>query len=388
MKRLLILVLPMLAAACGLLDSEKPGKPKIEDERLQSLAKMFAELPLGSDHLQEVHDAVEASSGRGYDEEYTMECLLNAPGSGVGETRETKGNSTGGSYGNPLRNLIRSYFQSHSSSSFTKSSVDDMMGQLAASGYQLYWPFSDSWDGESFPVITFDPGFGAESNYGYAISFLEDGTRVVDSVYVDEQVAMERPVWVLNRNSDAGFSPVDLFDAVSILTKSGNRPETQPAGSGHRRLMMKSFKMLRQFDTWFRGASEFNVKCGSVEGFTASTEAELKLYSPSVTDFTIVVKRKYVNKTLPFDVILVSDFSTQLDKIAFLVTEDDGGTRTNWKCQAQVKFQSKTYGFDVDLPYNEKDDIVWRGQLSARFFEEEDIVSGRFGDVVIDFELE
>ena len=152
--------------------------------------------------------------------------------------------------------------------------------------------------------------------------------------------------------------------------------------------MLKSFKMLRNYDSWFGGASEFWIKCGSVEGFTASTEAELKLYYPSVTDFMIVVKRKYVGKELPFEAIMVTDFTNQLEKLAFLIVEDDGGTRANWKCSAVVKVQSKSYGVEMDIPYNEKDDIVWRGQLSAAFFEEADTVTGRFGDVVCTFELE
>lgn len=266
----------------------------------------------------------------------------------------------------------------------------------------MYWPYSENWDGETFPLITFDPGYGAESNYGYSVSFLEDGTRKIDSVYVDERVAMKRPVWVLNSNSDSGFSPVDLFSTMlptrgeergiqplpACSDSSQSRTTAATSGTRYRKLMMKSFKMLRHYDSWFRGASEFICKIGSVEGFTASTEAELKLYSPSVTDFVIVVKRKYLGKELPFESLLVSDFSEQLDKLAFLVTEDDGGTRTNWRCQASVKIQSKTYGFDIDIPYNEKDDIVWRGQLSKQFFEEQDLVSGRFGDVIITFELE
>ena len=53
-----------------------------------------------------------------------------------------------------------------------------------------------------------------------------------------------------------------------------------------------------------------------------------------------------------------------------------------------VKVQSKSYGITADIPYNEKDDIVWRGQLSTHFFEEEDVVTARFGDVRISFELE
>lgn len=152
--------------------------------------------------------------------------------------------------------------------------------------------------------------------------------------------------------------------------------------------MLKSLKMLRNYDSWFGGASEFWVKCGSVDGFHGSTEDDLKSYTPTVTDFIIVVKRRNVGKELPFEAILVSDFSNQLDMLAFLVTEDDGGTRTSWKCDATVKINSKSYGFVLDIPYNEKDDIVWRGQLSARFFEEEDVVIGRFGDIIISFELD
>ena len=146
--------------------------------------------------------------------------------------------------------------------------------------------------------------------------------------------------------------------------------------------------MLRHYDSWFRGASEFWVKCGAVNGFSASTEAELKLYSPSVTDFMVVVPRKYLGKKLEMDSIILTDFTNPLDNLAFLITEDDGGTQSSWKCSATVKVNSKSYGFDVNIPYNEKDDIVWRGQLSASFFQAEDIVSGRFGDVILEFALE
>ena len=415
MKRLALLALTL--AACTPIyipDTQPDHTPEYEDLNLERLAKMFAALPIDASHLQEVYDAVGASSGNGYDEEYTMDRLIAAPGSGVGSAPGTR---SARSYENPLRNLIRDYLESNAP---TKASVEDLLEQLSQSDYQLYWPYSEDWDGTTYPIITFDPGFGAESNYGYAISFLEDGTRVADSVYVDEGVAKRRPVWVLNSNSDAAFTPLEFFTKSSAPTlrtggceAAANGPEEasgrlwplrtggRGASSGpepeasdiapqlkHRRLMLKSLKMLRNYDTWFGGASEFWIKCGSADGFVGSTEEELKLFTPSVTDFVVVVKRKHVGKALPFEAILVSDFTSQIDKLAFLVTEDDGGTRTTWKCDATVKIQSKAYGITLDLPYNQKDDIVWRGQLAARFFEEEDVVRGRFGDVEIEFELE
>lgn len=36
--------------------------------------------------------------------------------------------------------------------------------------------------------------------------------------------------------------------------------------------------------------------------------------------------------------------------------------------------------------YRDKDDIVWRGQLSTNFFKGNNVVTGRFGDVRITFE--
>ena len=414
MKRFFFILVCVAAASCSLLVPDEPGseKTKIEDRNLQDLARMFAELPMETGHLQEVFDAVIESSEAGYDEEYTLDCLLTDPGAGVGAHKarskaaaaanslesddvagdgRAKSKAASGGYANPLRNLIREYLDTHPEAKMTKAataSTDDMLEQLAASGYQVYWPYSENWDGKTYPVITFDPGYGAESNYGYAISYSEDGTRVIDSVYVDERVARKRPVWVLNSNSDSGFSPIDLFSTVLPSRSSLQDAPATKGSSRYRKLIMKSFRMLRNYDSWFGGASEFNIKCGSVEGFSASTEAELKLFSPSVTDLVIVVKRKYVGKELPFEAILVTDFSEQLDKLAFMVTEDDGGTRTSWKCQASVKIQSKSYGFEIDMPFNEKDDIVWRGQLTRQFFQEEDLISGRFGDVIITFELE
>ena len=111
------------------------------------------------------------------------------------------------------------------------------------------------------------------------------------------------------------------------------------------------------------------------------------LYSPTVTDFMVVVKRGQVGTPVPFNAVLVSDWTDQLENCAFLITEDDGGTRTTWKCSAMVKINSKSYGFDINIPFNTRDDIVWRGQLSRRFFEANTDVTGHFGDVDLIFEI-
>ena len=124
-----------------------------------------------------------------------------------------------------------------------------------------------------------------------------------------------------------------------------------------------------------------------MEDFTATTEAELRLYNPLVTDFMIVVKRNQVGKPQNFNAILMSDWSEDTDACAFMITEDDGGTRTEWKCTALVRIASKSYGIEVNLPFNSRDDIVWRGQLAGKWLEATSNMVGHFGDVDLTFEV-
>lgn len=374
-NKILAAVLPLLFS-CVAEEQHGPdfsGSP--EDLTLPVLAKIFSELPLDSENLREVHDAVSSSLGNGYDEEYMFSDLVASPGAGVGDARlDTR---AAASYARPIRDVLAEYFSAYGS---TKSGQDAAMECLAAlqeSDIQIYWPYSDSWDGMTPPVITFDPGFGSETNYGYEMKMQDGCLSVAGTLAVDEELAESRPVWVVNTNDDASYTPADFFEPVdaSAVKEKG------------RVLSIRSVKALRNYDTWFGGASEFFIKCGAVNGFRASEEADMRDYSPDVTDCMIVVRRNQIGRLIPFDALLLTDYTSQMEKIAFLITEDDGGTRTSWDCEAVVKVQSKAYGFSLKIPYNEKDDIVWRGQLSSNFFADQSVIKGRFGDVEISFSL-
>lgn len=358
------------------------GKP---EERtgllsLEEVARIMSELPMQEEHLAEVHDAVCSSSGNGYDEEYMMSDMFAHPGYGVGEEQTRDAGS--GTYGNPLRSLFENYFKGMCSTrggGDPEADASDYIDALCNSDMQIYWPYSEQWDG-SYPIITFDPGYGAESNTGYEIVEDGQGNRTAREIYVDESVAASRTVWVINTNDDSAFTPAEFFKVEPAASSKGE-------GESRKMLILKSFKMLRNYDSWFGGGSEFLVKCGSASGFKATSMEDLLLYTPSVTDFLIVIRRSQLKQEVEKNTILVSDFTEDLDKLAFLVIEDDGGTTTSWKCSATVKYQSKSYGFDIEIPYKDKDDIVWRGQLSGDYFRENGTVTGRFGDVMITFSL-
>ena len=378
-----------LASCAGQKDQLDLSEETQDLFSLSDVAKILSDLPLETEHLDEVFDAVSSSSGHGYDEEYRLTELFTAPGAGVGDSPQTRATKAAG-YKTPLRDLLSDYLANRYGTKAGAADVERYINALSESDMQIYWPYSEEWDGKSFPIVTFDPGYGAESNYGYEVRIDAQGAHVVDSVIVTEQVAMERPVWVINRNGDAAFTPLELFEEP-VPTKGGK--DKTPVDEKEFIFSIKDFKMLRNYDSWFGGASEFFIKTGAVDGFKATKDEDLKNYSPSLTDLMIVVKRSQVGKKIPFNAILLTNFTEQMEKIAFMVIEDDGGTTTSWKCSAVVKYNSKQYGFELEIPYKDKDDIVWRGQLTRNYFK--DVIEkgggtlcGRLGDVEVTFSLE
>ena len=385
----------LAAVSCEIVDDDIDKHTSPSDSshvELNEIAEILAAVPLQHAHLKEVHKAVAASSLNGYDEEYTMKNLFEAPGTGVGDTWEGKvaSKSDDEVY---LRDLIEEYVRNPATKSAGKSlGPDEFLEALSASDIQIYWPFSEEWDGESLPVITFDPEDNSDANIGYRLVTNDDGSRHVEEVIVDEEMAGDVPVWVVNRNSDAGFTTLEMLRREDPNWGEGGgtvivKPKSKTSGGTYRAMMLKDLTMHHNHDSWFAGGSEYWIKTGSLDDFTASTEAELRLYNPLVTDFLIVVKRSQVGIPQPFNAVLIPEWNPQMTHCAFMITEDDGGTRTEWKCTALVRIASKSYGVEINLPFNSRDDIVWRGHLTNRWIEANSNITSNFGDVSLTFEL-
>ena len=255
--KLAMLLMMAVSAACEIVDNDldKPVKDSEDGAEiaLKTVASVLADVPLQSNHLTEVYEAVKASAENGYDEEYTMRHIFESPGAGVGDNMS----KSAGSYVKPLRALIEEQVRSMPATRSLSMDPDRFLEILTDSDVQIYWPFSDEWDGETLPVITFDPEDGASANIGYRFTIEDDGSRHVEEVVVDEAMAEKVPVWVVNRNDDAGYTSLEMLrredpdwgeGGGSIIVKS--RLKT---------LILKDFTMKRNYDSWFAGASEFFV---------------------------------------------------------------------------------------------------------------------------------
>ena len=200
-----------VAGSCEILDNDPDKHLKDEDPvyvSLDEVASVLSNIPLGVGQLNEVYDAVSSSSGNGYDEEYTMRDLFTSPGAGVGDV-PVKGGVT---YDKPLKDLIADYLRAKPQvKSGDAVDPDRFMKALTDSDIQIYWPYSENWDGAQMPVITFDPEDGAEANIGYRLVADPEGGRRVEEIVVDEELAASHPVWVINRNSDAGYTTLEML---------------------------------------------------------------------------------------------------------------------------------------------------------------------------------
>lgn len=401
---LLFLLLLWLPVSCEWLDND-PEKHVGQDSdsttlALNEVAHLLSDLPLTKVQVLEVHDAVTSSSGNGYDEEYTMKHLFSYPGSGVGDDVHTRSSRQ---YDSPLKDMIETYVRSKTRSegsvhedALSWEDPEAFLSALEKSDMQIYWPYSEEWDGEQMPVVTFDPEDDSSVNIGFEVSIEDDGSRRLKEVKVDEEMARKRPVWVVNRNSDAGYTSLEMLrredpewgeGGGSIIVKPSAKTAAVKSDSPMKMLLLKNFTMNRQYDSWFAGASEFFVKTGSIENFTASTEAELLLYDPVITDFMIVVKRNQVGIPQPFNAMLFTDWSSQMESCAFMISEDDGGTKTEWSGKAKVYVAGKSYGVEISFPLSVRDDIVWRGELTKNWIDRFNNEPGRFGDVSLTFEV-
>ena len=152
-------------------------------------------------------------------------------------------------------------------------------------------------------------------------------------------------------------------------------------------MRLKEFKAHRNFDSIFAGGSEIVVKLGALNAFKADVASDIRAFSPEITDMVINVKRKQVGMPIRLNTLLVSEWSSQLEDAVLMMVEDDGGKRTSWKCLGTVKIKSKSYGFEVELPLNKNDDIIWRGKLSKNYLEQNNGIANRLGDVSVTFTI-
>lgn len=172
--------------------AEVPEKYKFRD-----LARAITALNLDPEICQEVHRAVIKSVECGLDEIYY---LKEAIGGGTKICAERK--------------FAR--FMDDKLSKFNDNKAVKYINEYWANfadqeRLQIYWPYSENWDGVTTPIV-------ACQYQGYVIA--ENG-QVIEGITFSEEYAKKHPVWIINL-SPVKYSELPDFDKCKYVKQSNN----------------------------------------------------------------------------------------------------------------------------------------------------------------------
>lgn len=341
-----------------------------EAKSFNEVATLLTTLPLDGEIYQEVHQAVETSLNYGLDEEYRFkEILDNSENSKVFNL--TKSNKSLGA-------LIRSHISQQTKTQQTDA-YNKLIDLMLKSDMQIYWPYSEDWDGTTAPYITFAPdNFEQEWNY----AFRRNQTGGIDTVLINEEFMENNPVWIIN-NNERKYEDIPSFSKGQTISKGvlyANRGEasssiedlnnTKSTSKEHvYTVKLGRFMSSHQYDKVWSGGSEFAIQMGAIDQFKIETPEQLKQVSPKVTYIRLTRSRKDIKKRRWVDVnsILSSDWHPNENNAAFMIHEEDQGGTRHWDANLSVTIKSQTYGFNAKIPYGSGDDLIYKTVYSRNF---------------------
>ena len=234
------------------------------DINKKNISDILVKISSDNQLVTELHELVGESLDYGLDEIAFFDEILN-PDKYASKTRSSNNLS------NRLSNLLQL-----SNNSPLRGAKNDV---FSMNNLEIYWPYSEDWDGISTPVVTFVPsnieGIDNDDEYNqnyivtaYQFIYNEEGEFTIDSLLVDENYAMNNPVWVVRNQSINIEDVIDLkknknFSKIIPRNKNliiNNEPEvrsTAPYKIAETRVA--SIKSEKQHDDWLNGGSEYHI---------------------------------------------------------------------------------------------------------------------------------
>lgn len=321
------------------------------------VAQLLVSVEIDRAIMNEVKMGIDRSVNYGLDEEFRFTDMLSPSNSKLCRMGQTP-------------SLIQKMSDKISSSLLRSSiSPSDFFEYLSKNDIQIYWPYSEDWDGETLPVITFNPENGNEDwNYGYKQVKEADGTISIDTVIVDEVYVTENPVWVINRNETRYEDLPDLENGIyekngvvfdqSVDTNIIHpepryiiwEPKTDP--DLIYTFYIQNMRVFKQLDGVLAGGSEIVVQC-------AYPEIEGGMKAP-VTRLKKTWSRKEISKSKikTFTTPLITSWRQEQLQCGLKIIEEDNGDAKNWEFSLGVKFNGKDYGVNAKIPFQNHDDEI------------------------------
>jgi hypothetical protein len=157
-----------------------------QKENLNSIALTVVNIADSKEIFNEIHSAVSISLNTGLDEQYRFKDILYPTESKIPSLKSSAIN-----FGTKFKDAIRK-------DKLKSSSPENIEAFIISEDVQIYWPYSEEWDGFTEPVITFDPIVDIDENIGFKRIVQPDGSIGIDTVIVTDDYAFHNPVWIIN----------------------------------------------------------------------------------------------------------------------------------------------------------------------------------------------
>lgn len=225
---------------------------------------------------------------------------------------------------------------------------------------EIYWPYSEDWDGKTQPVIVFnsnDENQYIEDDKTYAYKFVENGTSyTVDTLIVDENYAEKNPVWVINQNNISLNDIINFkngnYASTNYIPHQENNSVTRTTSSYVSTLTIKSIQATVQHDSWLDGGSEYII----FWGFPADKVFKLGEHHTGQIKFSRKEIKRKTTRIINFIGNYDWDKTQTHNKIK--VVEFDPGKDIKFTFSLKGEYKGIGGEFKTEIKINDNDDFI------------------------------
>lgn len=336
-------------------------------EDSENIAQLMASIPLTKEIVNEVFSATQNGLENGIEESYYFADVLS----------ESSAKSASRASNTSQKSILGRELRSALNKSRSGNQVD--VDLLQSGDYQIYWPYSENWDGKTQPVITFVPKDENQLwNYGY-----KQTDNGIETIIVDEEYMESNPVWIINQadfsydelpnfnNNEFAKNGISYCPRKAIYAESSHQTaSTRATGLPVYTVYLGKLMSEHQYDKVWSGGSEFAIRMGAIEHMEITSEEQVDSKNARINYVRVCRSRKDIKKKRWAELtgcVLSSDWQPNENNAAFSIYEEDQGGSKNYEASLSVKILGKDIGFSIKMPYGSHDDKIYN-QIYTRNF--------------------
>lgn len=326
-------------------------------QKLQQIAVLTKQFLANPDAVLEVKKGVEVSLSYGLDESFRLRDILSPQNS------KFKRQTTASQFSTTLKSKL---IEAETSNGM------DLLDFAMNNNVEIYWPYSENWDGVEMPTITFNPGTDQLSNEGYKYS----SGVLQQIVIVDEEYAINHPVWIITIDQ-TDYSLYPNFASRKFRIAGTNYWSTEIIYKRYEdfddpnvyTVSLGSFMSEKQHDVWWNGGSDYVIQFGSPVNMIPRSEYDLTISHPEIAYFRISRTRKQIrNKEwVDVNIPLIGNWAKPINFCGLMIHEDDGGDEKKAEFDLGVTIADKFYGIKLLMPFKVRDRMITRNVYDRKY---------------------